>query len=183
MPPLFYCSVWQIRGSDPYLTKQRDKCFQVSLPCCLSVWFTAICKARGRNKMNYLRFTGNFIDSGSYVTINSVRHEIFVMCWSIRFGVVWMTTHGGSNDGGKNLVRTCQARSEESSSTCYSGLKMSPLPLYNPAPFDPIWTSRAQVSAPWCVISCAFWLILAKSGANNSVLILLTYEKIWDFND
>ncbi len=42
---LFYCSLWQIRGSDPYLTK----CFQVLQHCCLSVWF---CKARGRNKMN-----------------------------------------------------------------------------------------------------------------------------------
>ncbi len=45
-------------------------------------------------------------------------------------------------------------------------------------------TSRAQMSAPWCgVISHALWLILAKSGANNSVLMLLAHIKIQDFNE
>ncbi len=45
-------------------------------------------------------------------------------------------------------------------------------------------TSRAQMSSPWCgVISHALWLILAKSGANNSVLMLLAHIKIQDFNE
>lgn len=88
--------LWIIRGSDALLTKHWDKCFQVSPHCWQSVWFTTFCWARGRHERNKQRFTGNFIGGGSYVTSNSVRQEISVMCSCFRFVVclsdIWEDT-------------------------------------------------------------------------------------------